>query len=138
MKPAAWGIYNRGDAKGADPWLSIFNNHKAAKAFADAVNCDVYIVRLYTEEQMASAIAETTNSAKIKQCSAPLPDELDAACRKVELLQYRCEELEVVARRYKHVRCLNVPEFKKLFVENLTSGTPFDTLVDNAIAERKL
>ena len=63
---------------------------------------------------------------------------LDDACRKIDLLQSRCEELEADARRYEHVRRLNVPEFKKLFVENLTSGISFDTLVDNAIAESKL
>lgn len=53
-------------------------------------------------------------------------------------IAYEIKRLEAAARRYEHVRRLNVPEFKKLFVENLASGIPFDTLVDNAIAESKL
>lgn len=53
-------------------------------------------------------------------------------------IAYEIKRLEAVARRYEYVRRLNVPEFKKLFVANLTSGISFDTLVDNAIAESKL
>ena len=40
------------------------------------------------------------------------------------------ERLELAAKRYEILRKLNVQQCKELFQENLTSGTPFDDLVD--------
>lgn len=35
--------------------------------------------------------------------------------------------------RYEHVRMLNAREFSALYRENITTGVPFDDLVDRAI-----
>lgn len=41
------------------------------------------------------------------------------------------------AERYRYVRTLNVPQFKEMFVNNLQTYQPFDSLVDAAIQESK-
>lgn len=40
------------------------------------------------------------------------------------------QELATEAARYKKLRKLNVAQFKELFQRNITTGTPFDQLVD--------
>lgn len=84
--------------------------------------------------ELYAAKAEIMRKELVEICSALDDPRTDLTATMPELVR----ELKADARRYEHVRRLNVPEFKKLFVENLTSGIPFDTLVDNAIAESKL
>ena len=48
----------------------------------------------------------------------------------VKRLQHLLERFKAGNDRYEKLRRLNVPQFQSLFQQNLSSGKPFDTLVD--------
>jgi len=48
----------------------------------------------------------------------------------IKKLESKVERLQVGYNRYEKLRRLSPTEFKKLFKKNLTSGIPFDILVD--------
>lgn len=70
-------------------------------------------------------------------CGAVMAGEGIDNTERAEKAEAEAAALQKKASRYEYLRTLNVPQFQALFVKSLETDTPFDDLVDAAIAENK-